>query len=240
MTISSLLEKNMLTQLSLVINNVSVNDLTTMFDEFDRGNIKEMIPTEVAFLRCRLNHYRHALLSRVQELRRQASVRGPVGMMGPYPGPMFPPPPHNFHPGPPMIDMHRTGQLPPHLSHQTYNQFVENQRNLAARYGPRVPTNNMRHEIRPMEGARSRGWSNDTSRNGRGGKGWNNRGGRAYVPTTPHTTPPRPVPQGGSAEPIYILTNQKPSPQHPPVGQRAFSDSPAGKHMFKCILVPRH
>jgi len=227
----------MLTQIRVVINNPSVHDLTTMFDQFDRGNIKEMIPTEVGFLRCRLDHYRHMLLSRIQELRRQVSIRGPVGMMGPYPGPMFPPPHHNFPPGPPMIDLQRQGQPPTLLPHQTYNQFVENQRNLAARYGPRVPPNHMRHDNRPVEGPRSRGWSNDTARNGRGGKGWNNRGGRGYVPATPQPSPPRPMPQSGSAEPIYILTNQNRSPTHLPVGQRAFSDSPAGKDILDCILA---
>jgi hypothetical protein len=225
----------MLTHPRLVINNPHVKDLTILFDHFDRGNITEMILTEIGFLGCRLDHYRHVLLARVQELRRQASVRGPVGMLGPYPGPIYPPPHHNFPPVHPMIDPQRQGHPSPHLPHQTYNQFVENQRNLAAKFGPRVPPSNMRNENRSMEGARARGWSNETARNGRGGKGWNNRGGRAYIPATPQSSPPRPTHQAGSAEPIYVLNSQNASPAHLQVGQRAFSESPAGKDIFKCI-----
>jgi hypothetical protein len=144
-------------------------------------------------------------------------------------------------------------------SHQTYNQFVESQRNLASRFNPVVPPSNLRNESnhRPVE-TRPRGWSNDTARNGRGGRanGWYNyngnpnMNGRRWVSvTTPRGSPPR---QSSSSEPIYVLTSQQSSPQdqrvtssqrivsdpinsrdpYPQISQRALSDSPAGPGIF--------
>lgn len=211
---------------------------------------------ELQFLRRRLDYHRHNLLSRVQEHRRTMMQRAPAGMIGPYP--MYPPLP-NFPHGLPMIDPQRTSTLmvqgispspkPPMV--QNYNQFVESQRNLQARFGPRVPPINLRNENRLMDG-RTRGWSNDTARNGRKTSGWSNRNGRSYVPATPQPSPPRPMQLTGSGEPIYVLASQNPSPQsqrtsaaqrvfsdpigsqdpHSQVGQRAFSDSPAGRGTF--------
>jgi hypothetical protein len=252
----------LLTQSRLVVNNLQVGNLTELFDDLDRSNFTGMTRTEIKLLTDRLNHHRHFLLSHVQELRRQAAPypriieRGPAGMMmGPYPGHMYPISPQNFPHGPSMIDPQRAAQgVPssPKPPHQTYNQFVENQRNLASRYGPRVPPNNVRNENRTMGAgaeARARGWSNDTARNGRTNNSWNNRNGRPYVPATPQPSPPRPM---GSAEPIYVFTSQNTSPQnqqpsqrifsdpvpvnvHNPNPQRAFSDSPAGPGTFDSI-----
>jgi hypothetical protein len=105
-----------LTQTRLVVNNPHAKDLTDLFDNFDRGNLVSMRPDEVKYLNGRLDHHRHVLFCRIQEFHRQTAMeRGPSGMMGPYPGPMYPPPHHNFPHGPPMIDprppVHLLGKL---------------------------------------------------------------------------------------------------------------------------------
>jgi len=104
--------------------------------------------------------------------------------------------------------------------------------------------------------SRPRGWSNDTARNGRGGRangffiGNPNQNGRRWVPATPRASPPRKI---SPSEPIYVLTSQQLSPQNqavngsqrvcsepinprdtvPRTSQRAFSDSPAGRGTIK-------
>jgi hypothetical protein len=105
-----------LTQTRLVVNNPHAKDLTDLFDNFDRGNLISMRPDEVKYLNGRLDHHRHVLFCRIQEFHRQAAMeRGPSGMMGPYPGPIYPPPHHNFPHGPSMIDprapVHLLGKL---------------------------------------------------------------------------------------------------------------------------------
>jgi hypothetical protein len=148
-------------------------------------------------------------------------------------------------------------------SHQSYHQFVENQRSLASRFDPRVPPSNLRSEVnsRPIE-SRPRGWSYDTTRNGRGGRvnGWfngnpNHNNGRRWIPATARASPPR---QLGPTEPIYVLTSENSSSQNPGISssqrvvsepvnprnsiphtsQRAFSDLPAGRGTIKDESVP--
>jgi hypothetical protein len=141
----------------------------------------------------------------------------------------------------------------PKVITQNYHQFVESQRNLASKFGPRLPPYIRSENIRPMEG-RLRGWSNDTARNGRGGRAsgnsWSKRNGRGYIPATPQPSPPRPMNQTGLAGPIYVLNNENPLPQKPETNtdlrvfsdplcsqdlphqvgqQRAFSESPTGR-----------
>jgi hypothetical protein len=94
----------------LVINNPHTKDLTSLFDEYDRPNLTHMRGDEVKCFMDRLDHHRHALLSRIQEFRRREAAhlprmmeRGPAGIMGPYPGPMYPPPPYNFPHSPGMV-----------------------------------------------------------------------------------------------------------------------------------------
>jgi hypothetical protein len=103
----------MLIRIRLVINSPQISNRTDLFDDLDRANFIDMTRTEILLLNHRLSHHRHLLLSQVQELRRQAAQhprmtdRAPVGMMGPYPGAMYPIPPHNFPRGPPVVDSQR-------------------------------------------------------------------------------------------------------------------------------------
>jgi len=243
----------LLTLTRLVINNPQISNLTDLFDDLDRANFTGMSRNEIAILNIRLNHHRHLLLAHVQEFRRHAAQQpriveygpGPVGMMGPYPTSMYPVPPPNYPHGAPMMDPQRAPfplTSSPKAPHQTYNQFVENQRNLASKFGPRVAPFNHRNENNRLVEARPRGWSNDTARNGRGGRPnnqWNNRNGRPYVPATPQSSPPRHM---GSGEPIYVMMSQNPPPgniQHPistiSHTQRAVSDSPPARGTFEAV-----
>jgi hypothetical protein len=212
-----------------------------------------MSRNEISILNIRLNQHRHLLLAHIQEFRRHAAQQpriveygpGLVGMMGPYPTSMYPVPPPNYPHGAPMMDPQRAPfplTSSPKAPHQTYNQFVENQRNLASKFGPRVAPFTHRNENNRLVEARPRGWSNDTARNGRGGRPnnqWNNRNGRPYVPATPQSSTPRNM---GSGEPIYVMMSQNPPPgniQHPistiSHTQRAVSDSPPARGTFEAV-----
>ena len=71
---------------------------------------------EIRYLRDRLDHHRHLLIGKVTEVRRRAAAqtpapileRAPPGMIVPYPGIIYPPPPHGFSQGLPMVDPQRT------------------------------------------------------------------------------------------------------------------------------------
>jgi hypothetical protein len=112
----------------VTINCPPTKDLISLFDDADRYNLIDMREEEKLYLRDRLDHHRHLLLGRVEESRRRAAAqpvhpvmeRAPPSIMGPYPGFMYPTPPHAFPQRPPMIDPQCTPVLPPGKLHTRF------------------------------------------------------------------------------------------------------------------------